>query len=355
MDNYFILFSNCMPVAGLKNAIICDLQNGVYLPIPNLLFEVLSVNRKNKFSVEALKKYYENKLDSGIDAYIRYLIEKGFGAVVESPDNFPDLSMKWDFPGQISNAIIEVSPDIEMAIYADLFNQLTELGCFALEMRIYERTGIEKLTKIIEYTDQSSLRYILLLVTYDENIDPETYELLMKEHPRVAYIAVFYTPEAGAVNLDKVRFLNEKLDRRQCGLIGKDYFTMNIRFFSEAIQHNSCLNRKIAVDADGNIKNCPSMAPSFGNIKNTKLQDALDQPEFKQYWHMSKDQINICRNCEFRYICTDCRAYLENPEEKNAKPLKCGYDPSTGEWEEWSTHPLKQQAMDYYGMREVQH
>lgn len=36
-----------------------------------------------------------------------------------------------------------------------------------------------------------------------------------------------------------------------------------------------------------------------------------------------------------------------------AKPLKCGYNPYTCEWEEWSTNPLKQQAIDYYGMREV--
>ncbi|MBS1775203.1 MAG: hypothetical protein JSS64_02865 [Bacteroidetes bacterium] len=31
-----------------------------------------------------------------------------------------------------------------------------------------------------------------------------------------------------------------------------------------------------------------------------------------------------------------------------SKPLKCGYNPYTGEWEEWSSNPLKQQTMDYY-------
>jgi hypothetical protein len=36
-----------------------------------------------------------------------------------------------------------------------------------------------------------------------------------------------------------------------------------------------------------------------------------------------------------------------------SKPLKCGYNPYTCEWEEWSTNPLKQKAIDYYGMREV--
>jgi hypothetical protein len=36
-----------------------------------------------------------------------------------------------------------------------------------------------------------------------------------------------------------------------------------------------------------------------------------------------------------------------------SKPLKCGYNPYTCEWEEWSTHPMKQKAIEYYGMQEL--
>lgn len=76
------------------------------------------------------------------------------------------------------------------------------------------------------------------------------------------------------------------------------------------------------------------MPQSFGNIKDTTLQEALDQPDFKKYWNVTKDQIEVCKDCEFRYICTDCRAYTEHPENMYAKPLKCGYNPYTCEWEE---------------------
>ena len=62
---------------------------------------------------------------------------------------------------------------------------------------------------------------------------------------------------------------------------------------------------------------------------------------------------NASKDCEFRYICTDCRAYVEDPEDILSKPLKCGYNPYTGEWSEWSTNPLKQKAIDFYGMREM--
>jgi SPASM domain peptide maturase of grasp-with-spasm system len=95
------------------------------------------------------------------------------------------------------------------------------------------------------------------------------------------------------------------------------------------------------------------MSQSFGNIKDTTLEEALSHPDFKKYWNITKDQIEVCKDCEFRHICTDCRAYIEEPENQYSKPLKCGYNPYTNKWEEWSTNPLKQKAIEYYGMQEL--
>jgi len=99
------------------------------------------------------------------------------------------------------------------------------------------------------------------------------------------------------------------------------------------------------------------MSQSYGNIKDTTLQEALDHPDFKQHWNITKDKIHVCIpiaiGSEFRHICTDCRAYIEAPEDILSKPLKCGYNPYTGEWSEWSTNPLKQKAIQYYGMEEM--
>ena len=97
------------------------------------------------------------------------------------------------------------------------------------------------------------------------------------------------------------------------------------------------------------------MPQIFGNIKNTSLEEALGQPDFKKYWNLTKDHIEVCKDCEFRYICTDCRAYTERTHTRSegldiSKPLKCGYNPYTGEWEEWSTNPLKEKAIKHYGM-----
>lgn len=123
--------------------------------------------------------------------------------------------------------------------------------------------------------------------------------------------------------------------------------------YTESVNHNSCLNGKISVDSNGNIKNCPSTSELFGNIKSNTLAEAIEMPGFRKYWDISKEKIHVCKDCEFRFICSDCRAYIEDPEDMYSKPLKCGYNPYTGEWSEWSTNPLKQNAIDFYGMRDL--
>ena len=95
------------------------------------------------------------------------------------------------------------------------------------------------------------------------------------------------------------------------------------------------------------------MAKSYGNIKDTSLIDVANSPEFQEVWHIKKDMIHVCKDCEFRHVCTDCRAYVEDPDDILSKPLKCGHNPYTGEWSEWSTNPLKQKAITYYGMEEL--
>ncbi len=95
------------------------------------------------------------------------------------------------------------------------------------------------------------------------------------------------------------------------------------------------------------------MVESFGNIKDTTLEEALNKKGFKKYWNITKDQINICKDCEFRNICTDCRAYTQDPNDIYSKPLKCGYDPYTNVWEDWSTNPLSKMAIEHYSMQEM--
>lgn len=133
------------------------------------------------------------------------------------------------------------------------------------------------------------------------------------------------------------------------------FLPREINQITENLCHNSCLHKKLSIDVDGNIKNCPSMPKSYGNVNEISIDTVLLNDNFKEFWSITKDNIKVCKDCEYRYICMDCRAYTEqNHFSQNnldiSKPLKCGYDPYTGIWEEWSKNPLKRKIISYYGL-----
>ena len=76
------------------------------------------------------------------------------------------------------------------------------------------------------------------------------------------------------------------------------------------------------------------MTKSYGNIRDTTLKEAIEKEGFKDMWFIHKDQIDVCKDCEFRHICTDCRAYIQDPNNIYSKPAKCSYDPYTATWGE---------------------
>jgi SPASM domain peptide maturase of grasp-with-spasm system len=158
--------------------------------------------------------------------------------------------------------------------------------------------------------------------------------------------------ESGRQIKKQIRMVTQQVSSEMhCGVISLNSLNApSVANFFETKLFNGCLNKKVSIDSSGEIKNCPSMARSFGNTRDTSLARAVHSPGFSDKGKITKDQVKTCRDCEFRYVCSDCRAFVEDPADPYSKPLKCGYDPYTCEWEEWSTHPMKQKGIKYYGL-----
>ena len=329
---------------GYSRSLICDLQKSASYLITNRLYEYLTGNEK-----------YENLEVFELDILHSLTVDTVLDTVPGNvPDMFPEYPLDFDFPAIISNAILEVG-ETQYLEYSDLIAQLEQLGCPFLEIRYYRSGYLHDIQTIATLTQESTIECLDFYLPPDSSVPPELLLNKKRENGRIRRFFIYSTDVVeDSSNLPFIVYITQDISKsHSCGFVHPMYFSTNRLLFTESVHHNSCLNRKISIDVDGNIKNCPSMSQSFGNIKDTTLQEALDHPDFKKYWNVTKDQIAVCKDCEFRYICTDCRAYIENPEDMYSKPLKCGYNPYTGEWEEWSTNPLKQKAIDYYGMREV--
>jgi SPASM domain peptide maturase of grasp-with-spasm system len=352
---FFKMFTNCIVTNGANRSIILDLQNDIFTYIPDSMGEII-----NEFIIKkSIKEIYniygiENK--EVIDEYIDFLIKNDFGFLGNSDDfdRFIEMDKTFDYPSIISNCIIEYSTS-NLFFIDKITNNLKHLFCENLQIICYERIELKDLIILLEKIDSTIFRSIELILNYSDEI-LKFIPLIKKYNVRITEITFHnsvkdYNIEESNI---KINFIHHEINAFfHCGIIDSKYFNLNRDKVLESLNHNSCLNRKISIDKDGNIKNCPSMPESFGNIKNTTLQEALSNPTFKKYWNITKDQIEVCKDCEFRHICTDCRAFVEEPNNQFSKPLKCGYNPYTNIWEEWSTNPLKQKSIEYYGLQDL--
>lgn len=92
---------------------------------------------------------------------------------------------------------------------------------------------------------------------------------------------------------------------------------------------------KIAITPDGQAIPCIMAREEIcGNIKKQSLKQIVQGIDLQKLRKLSKDNINVCQDCEYRYVCLDCRP-LAREETGNlyARGNNCLYDPYKGIWQ----------------------
>lgn len=348
------LFACCIPVMGTSRAIICDIQRKSYHFIPDSMYEVIT-EHKGK-TIPEIQAAYNNEYDEIIQEYFDFLVEGQYVFYTETPERFPEMDLHWEEPTPLTNAIIDLDAHSTLSIadFERIFTELGSLGCEHIQIRSFSDRPLVFFEEILNTIGTKRIISVELIIKHQACFTKPLLFELCNTYPRIFSITAHSAPVdetlyVSSQGMGNIFFTTQKItSAHHCGIILPELFNINIKAFTEAQQYNSCLNKKISIDANGDIKNCPSMKKSFGNISDSSLTDALHHPDFKSLWRINKDQIETCKNCEFRYICTDCRAYIEQPDNQYSKPLKCGYNPATATWENWSKNPLKQATMNTY-------
>lgn len=105
--------------------------------------------------------------------------------------------------------------------------------------------------------------------------------------------------------------------------------------FDFAMQRNTCWNGKFAVCEDGNVIPCVfERNISYGNVKENSIDEILSSDNLQKCWRCTMEQINYCKDCEFRFACKDCRPLAASCGNYMEKNPRCTYDVYNGEWNE---------------------
>jgi len=327
-------FSETIAVLGYCRSIIHDIPRGKYFFIPNDLYHIINKYDKKEIS-KLITDYHDNEKE--IKEYIQFLEENEFVFFTNDEETklFPKLNLQWDYPAKISNAIIET----KLSNFDNLKKNLSELiklNCFNIQIFSAKSISISKWNSILNHFSLSPITSIEIFSRYNEDIKPEEYKIIGNQK-RIKFFFLHGASTNDTIDVDSNIFIYKSTQQMNnflcCGIIDKNYFNINMSLFTESQHYNTCLNRKICIDANGEIKNCPAMSRSFGNIKDTTLEEALNKPGFKDLWGIRKDDIDVCKDCEFRYMCTDCRAFIKDTKNICSQPAKCPYNPYIAKWE----------------------
>lgn len=335
-DQYLILYADCFLVRGHTRTMICDISRRKMFFIGNPFYDLLLQLKTN--TIGDVCNMLEDETDyTAFEDFANYLLSHELGLLVDDTSVFPPIDLVWDSPYAITNALIDLRDKIPD--FKKIFSELEQLDCPYIQIRAYQAVGPDVLRTILPGTAGTGFRNIQFLLKYTDRYALEQYMDIVREYPVLSLIFHSVPPEdcaalQGRYSRSEIQFLTQVIDSCQsCGVINKDSFLLvDLQGFIENIRFNGCLNRKISIDEHGNIRNCPSMQVSYGNIEDTYLKDVVDREDFRSMWSINKDAIEVCKDCEFRYICMDCRAYTRDPGNLLSKPAKCSYDPYVGKW-----------------------
>ena len=359
MNSFLCLFANCIIVQGRQRSTICDLQRNRFHLIPNSLSSLFS--KTNYINLSNLEVEYDSSNIKTLNEYIEFLLSEElafYANTIDECNRFPKLDLEWEYPALITNMIIDI--DNESNFDLEIIIKSCEIvNCRHLQLRYFKNVKISELSNLISFVNESNIICVELLIQSHKELNNKSIISFLKKNKKIKTIILCNCRKdiilfnQGGYGIGTILCTKQKLNNElHCGNFHFNYFTINIETFCEAQKYNTCLNRKISIDKNGNIKNCPSMINNFGQFSESNLKSAISNPEFTKYWYINKDSISKCKECEFRYICSDCRVYLDDPENIYSAPLKCGYNPSTMLWDNWQEDTSKNKIfLNYENLR----
>jgi len=355
LENYLLVFTDCVVVNGEKYSVIQDLTRRAIHKIPRSYAEIIPDFKKQNLG--AIKKRFTSEEWKEFEKFVFYLLEKKVATFVNDTSFFPEIELVWNQPNILTNAIIDFKIKYSKYSIDDVLSQLSNLECKHVEIRTYSEYSLDFIYEVIKYAENTLLSSIEIIFREADNQNLDEINNIFENNHIINKITLTHSKEnkitevnRGYISIAHLIQTTQEVDsQKKCGIISeKNLFIPGIAEFAENHNYNSCLNRKISVDIDGEIKNCPSMKLSYGNIMNKELKQVVLNLDFKKLWTISKNEISICKSCEFRYMCTDCRAFTQNPKDILSKPLKCGYSPENGEWSDWMKNEISEIGITYY-------
>lgn len=323
---YFRLHSDSILVSGYKFCALQNLTNRNYKTIPLAMGFLLK-----ELEITAIKELEEKySIEHYLTKFLNELISDGYGInslnrkkIGRAPNRL-FLSNK-----NIANALIHINNSSSNTFIP----LLTDLGCssalFIFDPEMSESNVLNWLKSI------NSFDFDTFQIGLSNNIYINKICLLSK----LTHIFNFNCKKSSIKKKANTFIINTTTSfemQMNTSNSSYSYFSSNLLLYLESQKHNTFFNRKLFINANGEIKNTPLSATNFGNInkfkKSSEIAEIIASPSFQVYWYIHKGLIDICKVCEFRYMCVDNRIPKKRNDKEWFMESECSYNPYIAKW-----------------------
>lgn len=309
---YFSILPHIVLVNGRNKSALFDVEEGAYVHVPQEIYRCL-VKRTIPVS------------DLNIDEeWKSFMLENGFAIETDFIPDFGSIdNLDFDIPFDYETLVIDAN------VVSDALRYIQAMPSERLsrytQVRIFDNVHSRKLETIIELLNSKSIYNIELVFNWSKNDSEENLKkMLDKYNYCLSKLIVMGYKD---ITYNNRLFFNKKrlTDSSQCGICNENLLSINVETYNKFLLGNTCLWKKIAIDINGNVKNCPSMDFDYGSVFNIDLKDVKNNPRYQFFSLLRKNEISDCKDCEFRVFCVDCRCKCTN--EIYDKPNTCDYNP----------------------------
>lgn len=339
---YMIMAASCKLITGKYRSVIIDYDRDAIYYINNE-FAVL-LNSYNRQTIQFIEQSMddEESLDN-LHQFLNFLIDKEIIYLTSDIEYFPERINKIKMtPSILDNLILEIDKtNWNSELEKRVIESISACLISDVQIRLFSFVEYEFISSLLKKIEDAGVKYIELVCSQKHIPSLDEIKRLITEIPLLSAVYIYESDvflhdsisndsKTETVTYGDIYLIKDKYaPNEMCGLINLHSLDFSgVDTYNLLHKKNGCLYKKVSIDIAGNIRNCPSLSHTWGNINNHNLLEIVSKTDFRQLWDIHKDLIDGCKDCELRYCCTDCRAHVKLYD----KPKQCLYNIEKGKW-----------------------
>ncbi len=240
--------------------------------------------------------------------------------------NVKTLSHDYERPSIIDICVIEYLPDVDVVV-----NCIQKFGISVVGLLINgdEHFSKEELQNVLIKLESFAIERVEI---YFESAkvneeDIRLFSNLYLEHPFLNTTFFFNEIDIKSTSVyNQVKFIKNSFDKNL--IPQQDNFIIDFSFYSDSLLNNASFYKKIFISRNGDFYESPHKRILIGNsIVNLQLD------KLNEIWAATKNMFDVCKDCEFRYLCVDNRMPYQRSGREWYHKIECNYNPYISKWQ----------------------